>query len=99
MNRHATGPGWGVLLRQWSDDVVLLSHGPHRLTADQLARVRARSVPVIETPVVGLDSDNGRLRRIRLDDGQTLDADALRREGPPHAAPHAAPPAVPSRWA
>jgi thioredoxin reductase len=71
------GEHLAVLLRQWSDDVVLLSHGPHRLTADQLARVEALDVSVIETPVVGLDSDHGRLRRIRLDDGQTLDRDAL----------------------
>ena len=71
------GEHLAVLLRQWSDDVVLLSNGPHNLAADQLARVRAVGVPVIETPVVGLDSDNGRLRRVRLGDGQTLDRDAL----------------------
>ena len=66
-----------MLLRQWSDDVVLLSHGPHGLEADQLARVEALDVPVIETPVVGMDSGNGRLRRVRLGDGETLDRDAL----------------------
>ena len=71
------GEHLAVLLRQWSDDVVLLSNGPHTLAADQLARVRAVGVPVIETPVVGLDSDNGRLRHVRLGDGQTLDRDAL----------------------
>jgi thioredoxin reductase len=66
-----------VLVRRYSDDVVLLSSGPHRLTVDQLARVRALGVSVIETPVVGLDSESGRLRRVRLADGQTLDRDAL----------------------
>jgi thioredoxin reductase len=71
------GEHLAVLLRQWSDDVVLLGNGPHNLAADQLARVRAIGVPVIETPVVGLDSDNARLRRVRLGDGQTLDRDAL----------------------
>jgi thioredoxin reductase len=71
------GEHFAVLLRQWSDDVVLLSHGPHHLAGDQLARVQALNVPVIETPVAGLDSDDGRLRRVRLDDGQTLDRDAL----------------------
>ena len=39
--------------------------------------MQALGVPVVETPVVGLDSDNGRLRRVRLADGQTLDRDAL----------------------
>jgi thioredoxin reductase len=71
------GEHLAVLLRQWSDDVVLLSDGPHNLAAAQLARVQASGVPVIETPVVGLDSDSGGLRRVRLGDGQTLDRDAL----------------------
>ena len=73
----ARGEHLAVLLRQWSHDVVWLSNGPHDLAADQLARVQAVGVPVIETPVVGLDSDDGRLRRVRLGDGQTLDRDAL----------------------
>lgn len=71
------GEHLALLLRQWSDDVVLLSNGPHTLTADQLARVQAVGVPVIETPVLGLDSHDGRLRHVRLADGQTLDRDAL----------------------
>jgi thioredoxin reductase len=71
------GQHLAVLLRQWSDDVVLLTHGPHDLAVEGLARVQALDVPVIETPVVGLDSENGRLRRVRLGDGQTLDRDAL----------------------
>jgi thioredoxin reductase len=71
------GEHLALLLRQWSDDVVLLTHGPHDLAAHQLARVQALGVPVIETPVVRLDSDDGRLRRVRLGDGQTLDRDAL----------------------
>jgi choline dehydrogenase-like flavoprotein len=35
------GEHLAVLLRQWSDDVVLLSTGSHNLADDQLARVRA----------------------------------------------------------
>jgi thioredoxin reductase len=71
------GEHLAVLLRQWSDDVVLLTNGPHDLAAEQLARVRAIGVPVIETAVVQLDSHDGRLRRVRLGDGQALDRDAL----------------------
>jgi thioredoxin reductase len=70
------GEHLAVLLRQWSDD-VLLSNGPHDLAADQLARVQAVGVRVIDSPVVGLDSHDGRLRNVRLGDGQTLDRDAL----------------------
>ena len=74
----ARGEHLAVLLRQWSGDVVLLSNGPHDLSADQLARVHALGIPIIETPVVALDGDDdGRLRRVRLDNGETLDRDAL----------------------
>src|SRR4051812_14799676 len=74
----ARGEHLAVLLRQWSGDVVLLSNGPHDLAVDQLARVHALDIPIIETPVAALDGDDhGRLRRVRLDDGETLDRDAL----------------------
>jgi thioredoxin reductase len=74
----ARGEHLAILLRQWSDDVVLLSNGPHGLDADQLARVQALGIPIFETPVVAIDSDDGgRLRRLCLDDGETLDRDAL----------------------
>jgi thioredoxin reductase len=74
----ARGEHLAVLLRQWSDDVILLSNGPHDLAVDQRARVLALGIPIIETPVVALEGDDdGRLRRVRLDNGETLDRDAL----------------------
>ena len=72
------GEHLAIVLRQWSDDVVLLSNGPHNLAGDQLARVQALGIPIIQTPVVALETDEaGRLRRVRLDDGDMLDRDAL----------------------
>ena len=72
------GEHLAILLRQWSDDVVLFSNGPHGLATDQLGRLQALGVPITETPVAALHSDEtGRLRRIDLDDGETLDRDAL----------------------
>src|SRR4051794_23293505 len=60
-------------MHQWSDDVVLLSNGSHGLAADQRARVDALAIPIVETPVAALEGDDqGRLRRVRLDDGETL---------------------------
>ena len=74
----ARGEHLAILLRQWSGDVVLLTNGPHDLAVDQLARLHALGIPIIETPVVALDGDDdGRLRRVRLDNGETLDRDAL----------------------
>jgi thioredoxin reductase len=74
----ARGEHLAILLRQWSDDVVLLTNGPHDLAADQRARVQALGIQIIETPVVALmGDDEGRLRRVDLDNGETLDRDAL----------------------
>jgi thioredoxin reductase len=74
----ARGEHLAILLRQWSGDIVLLSNGPHDLASDQLARVRASDISVIETPVAALDGDDdGRLRQVRFDNGETLDRDAL----------------------
>src|SRR3954452_16225963 len=46
-----------IVLHQWSDDVVLLSNGPHDLAPDQLTRVQALGIPIIQKPVVALDSE------------------------------------------
>jgi thioredoxin reductase len=73
----ARGEHLALVLRQWSGDVVLLSNGPHDLAPDQLARVQARGVRIIQTPVAALDSEDGRLRCVRLEDGQALGRDAL----------------------
>ncbi len=74
----ARGEHLAVVLRQWSADVVLLSNGPHDLSADQRARVDALGIPIMETPVVALESDEkGRLGRVRFDSGETLERDAL----------------------
>src|SRR3954454_1501495 len=45
------GEHLAVVVHQWSGDVVLLTNGPHGLASDQLARVRALGIPVVETPV------------------------------------------------
>jgi thioredoxin reductase len=74
----ARGEHLAVLLRQWSRDVVLLSNGPHDLAVDQLERLRALGVPIIDSPVAALQGDDdGRLRRVRLADGESLDRDAV----------------------
>ena len=74
----ARGEHLAILLRQWPDDVVLFSNGPHGLGEDQLARVQALGITIIQTPVVALSSDDGgRLRHLHLDAGEALDRDAL----------------------
>lgn len=66
-----------LLLRQWSDDVVLLTDGPHGLSDRQRAGLSAREVVVIEDPVARLESDDGQLRRVCFTGGSRLDRQAL----------------------
>ena len=57
---------------------VLLSNGLHGLETDQLERLQALGIPINETPVTAVESDDGgNLRLLRLGDGETLDRDAL----------------------
>src|SRR4051794_27924071 len=74
----ARGEHLAVLLRQWSGDVVLLSNGPPDPPLHQVARGHGLGMPIFEARVVALGGDDhGRLGRVRLDDGETLDRDAL----------------------
>ncbi|PCG86229.1 thioredoxin reductase [Streptomyces sp. WZ.A104] len=57
--RHA------LLLRQWSDDVVLFRHGLD-LADDELAALAAREVPVVEGTVKRLVVEDDRLRGVEL---------------------------------
>jgi thioredoxin reductase len=70
------GEHLAVLLCQWSDDVVLLSNGPQDLAADSRGCRQSASTSS-NRPSSGWTVNNGRLRRVWLGDGQTLDRDAL----------------------
>ena len=58
-----------LLLRGWSDDVVLLTDGPSDLAADDRARLAAAGIAVDERRVAELIASNGELAEIVFDDG------------------------------
>ena len=60
------------LLRNWSDDVVLLTDGPADLDADQRARLVGAGVAVDERSVVELASRDGELEAIVFADATRL---------------------------
>ncbi|GAA5441732.1 NAD(P)/FAD-dependent oxidoreductase [Deinococcus caeni] len=62
----------GVLLRQWTPHLTLLTHGPDHLRADQRANLAHLGVRIDERPVIGW---NG--RHVIFQDGQPLECDAL----------------------
>ena len=74
------GPGGlhrALLLRGWSDDVMLLSDGPAELEADDLERLSAANVDVDERPVARLIARDGALAAVEFADGSTLAREGL----------------------
>ena len=61
-----------LLLRGWSDDVVVLTDGPADLEDDDRARLAAAQIAVDERKVVELASENGELTAVVFADGSTL---------------------------
>ena len=61
-----------LLLRGWSDDVVLLTDGPAGLDDDDLLRLAAAGIPIDERPVAELVSRADELAAIVFADGSRL---------------------------
>jgi thioredoxin reductase len=66
-----------LLLRRWSDDVVLLGDGPAELDAGELGRLSAAGVEVDERPVARLIARDGALAEVEFADGSTLPREGL----------------------
>ncbi|WP_137723272.1 NAD(P)/FAD-dependent oxidoreductase [Prescottella subtropica] len=76
----ATGPmsvHQALMFRQWSDDVILLRHTGPELSAEDLERLEARSVRVVDGRVASLLVADDRLTGVRLADGTVVDRRAL----------------------
>ena len=61
-----------LLLRGWSDDIVLLTDGRAELEGDDRARLAAAGIAINERQVDELVSDNGELAAIAFRDGSQL---------------------------
>ncbi|MGV0714177.1 NAD(P)/FAD-dependent oxidoreductase [Mycolicibacterium sp. XJ662] len=71
-----------LMLRGWSDDVVLLTDGATELDADGRRRLEAANVVVDDRRVVELISQDGALTAIAFADGDRLARDGLLVESP-----------------
>ena len=78
----AEGVHAALMLRGWSDDVVLLTDGPADLDGEQHRLLAAAGVTVDERRVAELIGRDGRLAEIVFTDGQRLSRDALLVEAP-----------------
>jgi thioredoxin reductase len=66
-----------LLLRRWSEDVVLLSDGPAELDADDRDRLSKARVAVDERPVARLIARDGALAEVEFADGSSLPREGL----------------------
>lgn len=81
----ASGPAAvhaALMLRGWSDDVVLLTDGAAGLTPDQLRRLDAAAVIVEERRIVEMRGRGTQLSAVVFADGCRLERDALLVEAP-----------------
>lgn len=69
-------PTYAQIVRQWSDDVVLLAP-PAALTDVQRTELLARAIGVVESPVTGVVVSDDRLTGVTLADGMTLPREVL----------------------
>jgi len=69
LDRGASGAHRALLLRAWSDDVMLLADGPAELDAQDAARLRAAEVTIDERSVAELRGPNGGLTAVGFADG------------------------------
>ncbi|WP_309131235.1 bifunctional NAD(P)/FAD-dependent oxidoreductase/class I SAM-dependent methyltransferase [Brevibacterium sp.] len=65
------------LVRQWTDRLTFFTAGSGALDPELAERLRARDVELIDTPVAEVVSDGQRLTGVRLEDGQTIELDAI----------------------
>jgi len=65
------------LFRQWSDDITLFLNDTVAPTEDELARLAARSVRVVEGVVESVDNESGLLTSVTLSDGTRFELQAL----------------------
>ncbi|WP_420455269.1 NAD(P)/FAD-dependent oxidoreductase [Rubrivirga sp.] len=66
-----------VLLRAWSDDVVLLTDGPSEVGAEGQATLDALGAETVEAPVAELVGDGDQLRAVRFADGTEVERGGL----------------------
>jgi thioredoxin reductase len=62
----------GLLLRGWTDDVVVLTDGPAGLDAEQRAHLDAANVGVDERQIAEFISESGELTAVEFTDGSRL---------------------------
>jgi thioredoxin reductase len=71
------GAGLALSLKTWSDQVLLCSNGPARLTPAQRSQLRRQAISIHESRIQTIDHDAGRVRHLVLTDGARVPCDEI----------------------
>jgi thioredoxin reductase len=75
--RGEKAAGLARMLRQWSRDIVLTTHGPAQLAYDDERRLDQAGIVVREERITKLEGRDGKLERLIFERGPPLTRDAL----------------------
>jgi len=76
--RGEKGGGLALMLKQWTDDVILFTDGPGELSPDFVKRLEAECISVYEEPVGSLEgTPEGHLERVVLTSGEAVERRAM----------------------
>ena len=71
------GAGLALMMKQWSPDVILCTGGEAEVTPPMAQRLAERGINIFPDRIVGLEGECGQLKRIRFQNGDTIERSAL----------------------
>ncbi|RCR66715.1 NAD(P)/FAD-dependent oxidoreductase [Larkinella punicea] len=71
------GFGLTKLIHHWNPGLTLFTNGPSTLTPEQTAKLYQHAIPIVETPLVALQHQDGHLIALELADQSTQPLQAL----------------------
>lgn len=77
IGQRSKAAGLSLALKTWTDAVVLCAHGPAGLRRAQREQLAAHGIEVDERIVARVDHGEGRVQRIRFEDGGDRPCDAI----------------------
>ncbi len=72
INKGAELMHFAPLISGWTDRFVICTNGPDELTDDQRDELRRHRVPKLESPIRHIDSEEGIVRQVVLEDGTSV---------------------------
>lgn len=72
INKGAEALHFARLISGWTKRFTILTNGPDELTETEREELRRHQVPVFDSPIRSIDSNDGMVRQVVLEDGTTV---------------------------